>query len=110
MHNEPTIVRTDLYTRFCLTAIAVLLTALVLTLWCELPSGSPAATAAEPPFDAAAQRADMVKAADRTNAKLDELIALLRSGEAKVQVLNAEAKKEAPRDNTATSAEKPKKP
>lgn len=81
----------DGYTRFCLAAIVVLLAALVLCAWVGQGPMIPAAnaeTATEDANygDAAAQRKAMVKVQEQTNARLDDLIKLLKSGEVKVQV------------------------
>lgn len=81
----------DGYTRFCLTAIVVLLAALVLCVWVQQGTILPSANAADDAPAAAnstnwgAQSSAMVKAQDQTNARLDELIKLLKSGEVKVQ-------------------------
>ena len=98
------VIRIDGYTRFCLTAICVLLTVLILGLWVMTPPTTPAARAADengpPPggvFNAGAQRVAAVDAAtatnqklDATNQKLDRIISLLESGQAKVTVQQAE--------------------
>jgi cell division protein FtsB len=95
-------IRIDGYTRFCLTAIMALLTVLILALWVATPSTTPAARAAdEAPangvFNAGAQRVAAVDAAnatngklDATNQKLDRIISLLESGQAKVTLQQAE--------------------
>jgi hypothetical protein len=84
-------VRVDGYTRVCLTAIAALLTVLVIGLWAEAPATAPRAGAAEAPKatfgDTAAQRQEQLKAVQQTNEKLDELIRLLKTGTAKVQLV-----------------------
>ncbi len=82
-------VNVDGYTRFCLTAIAVLLTVLIIGLWAEGVPGSAEARAEKAPVfgDTGAQRQVLVDAQKATNAKLDELIALLKSGQVKVQVV-----------------------
>lgn len=84
--NRKMQVRVDWYTRFCLTAISALLTVMVIGLWAEaIPSAD--ARAAEPFLNASAQRKLMIDAQGGTNAKLDELIALLKSGQVRVQVV-----------------------
>jgi hypothetical protein len=88
MNSNRRIVHVDTYTRVCLTAIAVLLTLAVLGLWGEVGPRPAAAVGAEPFGDAGGQRDALVKAQEKTNAKLDELITLLRAGEAKVQVVD----------------------
>jgi hypothetical protein len=94
----------DGYTRLCLTAIAVLLTVMVIGLWAHTP-GPSEATAAEMPrgFDAAGQRRSILEAQQETNKKLGELIELLRSGQAKVQVAAPAASGES---NAATQPKK----
>lgn len=85
-------IRVDGYTRFCLTVIAGLLTVLILGLWANsVPSASPVQAADQPFGDAAAQRQASVDAQKETNAKLDELIQVLKSGEVKVQVAQTES-------------------
>ena len=82
-------VRVDGYTRWCLTAIAVLLAVLVVALWAERGAWTPQAVA-EPGkrgvfVDSAKQRDDLVKAMDRNTEKLQEIINLLKSGQVKVK-------------------------
>jgi len=79
-------IRVDGYTRLCLTAIAVLLTVLVVGLWAEAPLASPA-QAGDTFGDTGARIAAQLEAAQKTNAKLDELIGLLTSGQVKVQLV-----------------------
>lgn len=90
--------RVDGYTRLCLTAIAVLLTVLVVGLWAELPGWVGPADAQGPdgkPFiNTGAQRKDILAAQEKTNAKIDELIKLLKSGQAKVQVVEEDKDKD----------------
>ena len=91
-------VRVDRYTRVCLTAIAVLLTVLILGLWTEVPSAARSARAQPKSrrdvfVDSAKQRDQLVKAMDRQTSKLDQLIALLKSGQVKVQTISADGKK-----------------
>lgn len=85
-------VQVDTYTRVCLTAIAGLLVLLIVGLWADSTPGTSRATAAEPFLDASKQRAMMVQAQEQTNAKLDELIGLLKSGDARVQISEPKAK------------------
>ena len=89
--NVQNIVRIDNYTRVCLTFIAVLLTVLIAGLWAQVPLAGDA-RAAEPFIDASAQRFAAVKAQEQTNQKLDELIALLRSGDVRVQTVEPKDK------------------
>lgn len=81
-------VRVDSYTRVCLTAITVLLTALVIGLWAEMPAPA-GAGAAEPFLNTGAQRGEMKKAIEATNDKLEKIITLLKSGEIKVQMVGS---------------------
>jgi hypothetical protein len=83
-------IKVDRYTRFCLTAIAVLLTILILGLWMQAVPTPPSASAGELFNDSAAQRSAIVDEAKATNSKLDELISLLKSGDIKVQVQGGE--------------------
>lgn len=88
----------DGYTRVCLTAIAVLLTVLVLGLWAER---SPALNEAHAGLgkgipDSGQQRQKMIEQLDGIAAKLDKMVKLLESGQAKVQVAAPPPKKEAP--------------
>ena len=78
-------VRVDGYTRFCLTAIAILLTITVIGLWSEA-FRSNEALAAQPFADTSAQREALLAVQKQTNAKLDSLIDMFKSGQAKVQV------------------------
>ena len=84
--GQETRVRVDGYTRVCLTAIAVLLTVLVIGLWAESGWTTDDAHAAEPFVDSSAQRRAMVDAQQQTNRKLDEIISLLQSGRVRVQI------------------------
>jgi hypothetical protein len=102
--HEHTTVRVDWYTRTCLTAISILLTVLVIGLWADMPvAPTGRAGAADGGYYADKQAKDAVlggrwgnssaegKVAAtqlETNKKLDELMALLRKGEARVQVVN----------------------
>lgn len=100
------IIQVDGYTKFCLTAIVVLLTALVAGMWVTGPAGGVATAQAGtesaqqlqappvPPItypsrevsaangipDAGMQRQITLNAAIDTNVKLDRLLALLESG------------------------------
>jgi hypothetical protein len=77
----------DNYTRFCLTAIAALLTVLIVMLWVQGVPSAPSARAGDLPFDAAANRQAATDAAKETNQKLSDLLDLLKSGQVKVQVV-----------------------
>jgi len=87
MEKQNIEIRVDAYTRVCLTAIAVLLTVLVVGLWSqEAPLVSSAR--ADPAFgDMGGKIAAQLEAANKTNAKLDDLLKLLTSGQVKVQVV-----------------------
>ena len=91
MKRQDMRVKVDGYTRFCLGAIAVLLTVLVIGLWAD-GTWSSRVTAADGFMDAGAQRVQMIKVMEEQNTKLGELITLLKSGQAKVQVVDAEGK------------------
>ena len=91
----------DGYTRFCLTAIMVLLTVLVVGLWAEGPDLTGRSEAAPKPkmnlsaetkYRAAilAGQRELTQAAQQTNQKLDKLIRLLESGKLEVVVSNLE--------------------
>jgi len=77
------------YLNTVLSAIAVLLTLNLVTLWSLSPApaldGASDASAQGLP-NAGAQRAQMVEAQNKTNQKLDELIKLLKSGQARVRL------------------------
>ncbi|MCJ7543838.1 MAG: hypothetical protein MUP47_04610 [Phycisphaerae bacterium] len=92
--------RVDAYTRFCLTALVVLMSVMIVGLWAEgVPSAAPAGAAG--PSDRPVERyqprsaldiSELVAVEERTNAKLDEIKKLLESGQAKVQVVEGPAK------------------
>ncbi len=94
MWNNRICVRVDWYTRFCLTAIAVLLTVMILGLWAQAVPGASAARAGDAATfldnSRSQQLAAMVKAQEQTVDKLDEIVKLLKSGEVKVQVAQEE--------------------
>ena len=103
-------VRIDGYTRFCLSAIVVLLTVLIIGLWAEGPiPGIPDADGAivKAPrsgsstlnlLDARSQRAAMLNAARETNRKLDKIVDLLKSGNIRVSIVEAGKEKKAAND------------
>ena len=100
-NSETLKVRVDWYTRTCLTAIAVLLTVLIIGLWADHTPQAPRASAK--PFvesGTQAQIIQVVKAQDRTTAKLTELIALMRSGQVKVEVVAGQGKDGGKSDGT----------
>ena len=81
--------RLDGHARCCLTVITALLVILVVGLWAERsPMTQNAAAEGKVFFDisAKAQRQEIVAAQNKTAAKLDEMIKLLKSGEVKVQL------------------------
>jgi len=78
-------VRVDGFTRFWLAAIGVLLVLLVIGLWGQVGWPERGVRAAESFGDASAQRKAILEAQEKTNGKLDQLIQLFKSGEAKVQ-------------------------
>ena len=96
-------VRVDGYTRVCLTAIAVLLTVLIVGLWADY---TPQASQAQgKPFldnSTTAELKAVVRAQDRTTAKITELITLLRSGQVKVKVDGDPKAAGGPNDSTKT--------
>jgi hypothetical protein len=91
-------VHVDNYTRFCLTVIAALLTVLILMLWVD---GTPCAPMARADDSASATGrmtglaehfADLLAATKETNQKLTDLNDLLKSGQAKIQVIDPDGK------------------
>ena len=102
--NRAPQVRVDTYTKVCLTAIAVLLTLMVVGLWTDMAPMNGELGAAEKFLDTSAQRKAAVEQAKLTNAKLDQLISMFSSGQAKVRVVDDKAgqaggKQVAPRKN-----------
>jgi len=91
----------DGYTRFCLTAIVVLLTVLMIGLWADGPALSARTDAAPVPktdtmdkkfnLNAGGQRVAIADAVKDGNKKLDRVIQLLESGKIQVIVGNLEA-------------------
>jgi hypothetical protein len=90
----------DGYTRFCLTAIVVLMTVMVVGLWAErvpLAGQVVAAGSANKPVDryqptSVLELGDLIRAQEQTNGKLEELKKLLESGDVKVQVVGEPSK------------------
>lgn len=82
-------IRVDGYTRVCLTAIAVLLTVLIVGLWANHSPTPDAAFAGGVPraINPQSQRDAVAEAQRAGNAKLDELIELLKSGDVQVKVI-----------------------
>jgi len=93
----------DGYTRFCLTAITVLLTLLVIGLWAEDIDWAEQARAGtfrdeqakkavhEGRWGTSSASGKVAAVQQRTNVKLDQLIRLLKSGEARVQIVQSTA-------------------
>ncbi len=86
-----TVIQVDGYTRVCLTVIAVLLSVLIVGLWAETAPGESRVFAQDgnPPklmLDAAGQRKAAIEAQEKTTGKLEELITLFKTGQAKVQI------------------------
>jgi hypothetical protein len=80
--------------RLTLIVAVMLLTAMVIGLWADRGTGLRSARAADQPFkDSISQRKELVTAVQTTNAKLDELIQLFRSGQVKVQIAGTGAGK-----------------
>ena len=88
---RPQAVRVDTYTRVCLTAIAVLLTVVVLGLWADGVPTAGELRGAEKFLDSAAQRKAILEQQKQTNAKLDELVGMFRNGQAKVRLVQEAA-------------------
>lgn len=84
---RPQAVRVDAYTRVCLTAIAVLLTVVILGLWADGVPTAGELRAADKFLDSAAQRKAIMEQQKQTNAKLDVLIGLFKDGQAKVRLV-----------------------
>ena len=91
----------DAYTRFCLTAIVVLLTVLIVALWASGPDLAGDCTAAvkrtpvkvlEGQPNAWGQRQKIVESNQSNGRKLDRIIGLLESGKLTVVVANLEGK------------------
>ena len=82
----------DRYTRFCLTAIVVLLTVLIVGFWADGVPMARNAGAAEPMRyqpQSAIDISEMTRLQGQTNEKLDKIARLLESGTAKVQMVAA---------------------
>ncbi len=82
-------IRVDVYTRCCLTVIAVLLSVLIVALWAQpLPvSGQAVAAPGGGIPDSGRQRETMIKELKKNTTKLEDLTKLFQSGKAKVQVV-----------------------
>ena len=92
----------DLYTRCCLTALAALLTVMVIGLWATSPTSPGEARAAPVPAtegigNPSAQRAAIHTAIQTTNQKLEQLLKLLQSGKVKVIVAKEEVQDAPPK-------------
>ena len=78
----------DTYTRVVLTIVAVMLTVVAAGLWLEMPDTVSRAEAQLP--DAGMQRLLMVEELGKVRVEVANLAKLLRSGEAKFQVVEVE--------------------
>jgi len=96
MNRTKTLIKIDGYTRFCLTAITILLTVLIIGLWAnsnwlEVSHTAKAAAATggqnlQGIPNAGAQRIAILKAIQTTNDKLDKIINTLNSGKIRVVI------------------------
>jgi len=85
--------KVDAYTRFCLTAIVVLMTVMILGLWAErTPTADRAAAAERYQPKSTTEIGELVRVQERTIDKLEEIRKLLESGDVKVQVTEAPGK------------------
>ena len=115
--RQTTAVTVDGYTRFCLGALVVLLTLLIIGIWATdpIPPSGQVAGAAVPPArthtadggrtilpNAGAQRLAILKAIQATNQKLDLIKSVLESGKVQVVIAELPAQKE-----RATDVKKP---
>ena len=107
--GKSTTVIVDGYTRFCLTAITVLLTVLIVALWAGAPSSVGPVQAQEarytPPDtggigNPAAQRLAIQQAIEQGNKTLDKIHEHLQSGKVQVIIL------EVPKDNAPVQQNK----
>ena len=98
-------VKVDGYTRLCLTAIALLLTVLVIGLWADGVPVADRADAAEMFLNSSAQRKALIKAQEQTNAKLDELIKVLKGGEVKVKLVGGDASSKGAAKNASSQTQ-----
>lgn len=92
MKRQEVRVKVDGYTRVCLGAIAVLLTVLVVGLWAGEWRTAQEASAQAGLMNAGEQRVTMIRALEAQNAKMDQLIALLKDGKAKMMVVDEDGK------------------
>jgi hypothetical protein len=117
----------DMYTRVCLTAIAVLLTLTVVGLWSDRAPAVPSAQARTyspndkdaPDRPAENTTGEKSRAAEispfvgvreevvKSNEKLQELLNLLRSGDVKVQVVKGEKGERAEKPEPADKPQQP---
>jgi len=106
--QEKNVIRVDNYTRVCLTVIAGLLTVLIIGLWADISPRARQAEAAEQFLNTAAQRRDIVAAVEKTNAKMDQLLGLFRSGQAKVTIAQQKSSKTTgAAENVSSKTKKP---
>ena len=104
-------VRMDTYTRVCLTAIAVLMTVLIVGLWADhVPlAGKVQAAGAFVESGTQTQLVEMVKAQKLTAAKIDQLIAVLKSGQVTVKLVNSDGSAVKPEGAKNDAPDPPKK-
>ena len=109
--KDRTTVVVDAYTRFCLTAIAVLLTVLIIALWAAGHAEQGAQTAWGQTRtmgkgvlpNAGDQRKAILKAIEGTHDRLDRILAFLKSGDLQVKIAQpapAEVKPDAKKPDT----------
>jgi len=107
-------VKVDNLTRVCLACCTALLAVLIVGIWIERPVTQ--ANAGDLFLNTAEQRDEIIAAQDRTTAKLDELMELLRSGDVKVQVDQTDeedsgvSRKATRKSSTNNSSSKSKQP
>lgn len=97
-----TVIRVDAYTRVCLTVIAVLLSVLIVGLWAETVPGQSRAFARDNKptelfLDSAGQRRAAIAAQEKTTRKLEELVSLFTTGQAKVQIVDKASSTRSPK-------------
>jgi Spy/CpxP family protein refolding chaperone len=113
MEEKKIEVRVDRYTRVCLTVIAALLTVMAVGLWSQATPGVSPALAGEKPADGSfgdmgSRVAAQLEATNKTNAKLDEILRALTSGQVKVQLVKDKDDKGAGGANVNTPQPKAK--
>lgn len=92
-------IEVDGYTRVMLTVTAVLLAAVVVSLWIDHGPGPEAAYAEQTKMaNALEQRGEIIAEQRRTTAQLERIAKLLTSGEMKAQVVSKDAKSKEEKD------------